>query len=313
MPVDSELLPILGALNGMPRLQDVPLHFIREAAPPLPTGAPVEMARVTNRTIETPDGDLPVRIYHPEVSTLPLPVLVYYHGGGWVLGNLDSHDSVVRALAASAGCIVVSVGYRLAPEHRFPAAVHDCVSAALWVHANAMAFGADPHRIAVGGDSAGGNLATVVALTARDSGGPALVGQLLVYPATRLCGPRCGSLAANSEGYFLRTSDMDWFENHYLGDSRHATDSRASPLLAEDLGRLPPALVITAEFDPLCDQGEAYARRLSEAGTLCTLTRYAGAIHGFFGMPVAIGDRAVAQAGAWLKGIFANCTHAINA
>lgn len=253
MPVDSELLPILGALNGMPRLQDVPLQFIRDAAPPLPTGAPVAMARVTNRTIETPDGDLPVRIYHPGESAQPLPVLVYYHGGGWVLGNLDSHDSVVRALAASAGCIVVSVGYRLAPEHRFPAAVHDCVSAALWVHANAMAFGADPHRIAVGGDSAGRNLATVVALTARDSGGPALAGQLLVYPVTRLCGPRSGSLAANAEGYFLRT------------------------------------------------------------GTLCTLTRYAGAIHGFFGMPIAIGDRAVAQAGAWLKGIFANRIHAIQA
>jgi acetyl esterase len=156
----------------------------------------------------------------------------------------------------------------------------------------------------VGGDSAGGNLAAVVALTLRDSGGPTLAGQLLVYPATRLRGPREGSLVTNGEGYFLRASDIDWFENHYLGDSGDASDPRASPLLARDLSRLPPALVITAEFDPLCDQGEAYARRLSEAGVRCTNTRYVGAIHGFFGMPVAIADRAVAQAGDWLGGIF---------
>jgi acetyl esterase len=284
----------------MPRLQDVPLAFLRQGAPPLPTGAPVPMARVMDRKIETPEGDLSVRIYHPREAA-QLPVLVYYHGGGWVLGSLDSHDSVVRALAAAADCIVVSVDYRLAPEHRFPAAVRDCVSAVRWAHAHAAEFGADPARIAVGGDSAGGNLAAVVALTLRDSGGPALVGQLLVYPVTRLRGPCEGSLVTNSEGYFLRTCDVDWFESHYLGDSGDPSDPRASPLLARDLSRLPPALVITAEFDPLCDQGEAYARHLSEAGGVCTHTRYAGAIHGFFGMPAAIADRAVTQAADWLK------------
>ncbi len=303
MPVDPELLPILEALKGMPRLQDVPLEFLRQGPPPLPMGVPVAMARVTDRKIDTPDGDLPVRIYHPQEAAL-LPVLVYYHGGGWVLGNLDSLDSAVRALAVAANCIVVSVDYRLAPEHRFPEAIHDCVSAVRWVHAHAAQFGADSHRIAVGGDSAGGNLAAVVALTLRDSGGPTLAGQLLVYPATRLRGPREGSLVTNGEGYFLRATDIDWFENHYLGDSGDASDSRASPLLAPDVSRLPPALVITAEFDPLCDQGEAYARRLSEAGVLCTHTRYTGAIHGFFGMPVAIAARAVAQAGDWLRGVF---------
>jgi acetyl esterase len=303
VPVDPEFLPVLEALNGMPRLQDVPLEALRQGASPLPTGVPIAMARVTNRTIDTPDGELPVRIYHPREAAL-LPVLVYYHGGGWVLGNLDSLDSAVRALAVAAKCIVVSVDYRLAPEHRFPAAVHDCVSAVRWVHAHAAEFGADPHRMVVGGDSAGGNLAAVVALTLRDSGGPALAGQLLVYPVTRLRGPLEGSLVTNCEGYFLRTSDMDWFENQYLGDSGDASDPRASPLLARDLNRLPPALVITAEFDPLCDQGAAYARRLSEAGVLCTHTRYAGAIHGFFGMPVAIADRAVAQAAAWLERVF---------
>jgi acetyl esterase/lipase len=255
VPVDPELLPILEALKGMPPLQDVPLEFLRRGPQPLPTGVPVAMARVTNRKIDTPGGDLPVRIYHPQEAAL-LPVLVYYHGGGWVLGNLDSLDSAVRALAVAANCIVVSVDYRLAPEHRFPAAVHDSVSAARWVHAHAAEFGADPHRIAVGGDSAGGNLAAVVALTLRDSGGPTLAGQLLVYPATRLRCPRGGSLVTNGEGYFLRTTDIDWFENHYLGDSGDASDPRASPLLAQDVSRLPPALVITAEFDPLCDQGE---------------------------------------------------------
>jgi acetyl esterase len=303
VPVDPEFLPILAALNGMPRLQDVPLELLRRGPPPLPTGAPIAMARVTHRKIDTPAGELPVRIYHPQEAAL-LPVLVYYHGGGWVLGDLDSLDSAVRRLAMAANCIVVSVDYRLAPEFRFPTAVHDCKSAVRWVHAHAAEFGADSHRLAVGGDSAGGNLAAAVALTLRDSGGPSLAGQLLVYPATRLRGPREGSLVTNSEGYFLRTSDMDWFENQYLGDSGDASDPRASPLLAQDLSRLPPALVITAEFDPLCDQGEAYARRLSEAGVLCTHTRYAGAIHGFFGMPVAIADRAVAQAGDWLEGVF---------
>lgn len=295
---------MLEALNGMPRLQEVPLEVLRQGAPPLPTGAPIAMARVTNLKIDTPCGDLPIRIYYPAQAPL-LPVLVYYHGGGWVLGSLDSHDSVVRELAAAANCIVVSVDYRLAPEHRFPAAVHDCIFAARWVHAHATELGADSHRVAVGGDSAGGNLAAVVALSLRDSGGPPLAGQLLVYPVTRLRGPRQGSLVTNSDGYFLRTSDMDWFESHYLGESGDGTDPRASPLLAQDLSRLPPALVITAEFDPLCDQGEAYALRLSESGVLCTHTRYAGAIHGFIGVPAAIAVRAVAQTGDWLKGVFA--------
>lgn len=303
MPLDPEFLPILEALNGMPRLQDVPLEFLRQGPPPLPTSTPIAMARVTNRKIDTPAGELPVRIYRPREAAL-LPVLVYFHGGGWVLGNLDSLDSAVRRLAAAANCIVVSVDYRLAPEFHFPAAVDDCVSAVRWVHVHAVEFGADSQRLAVGGDSAGGNLAAAVALILRDSGGPSLAGQLLLYPVTRLHGPREGSLLTNSDGYFLRTSDLDWLENQYLGDSGDASDPRASPLLAQDLRRLPPALVITAEFDPLCDQGDAYARRLSEAGVVCTHTRYAGAIHGFFGMPVAIADRAVAQAGAWLEGVF---------
>lgn len=301
MPVDPQLLPLLEALKGLPHLQEMPLELLRQG-PGLPVSSPVALARVVNRNIPTADGDLPVRIYYPREASV-LPVLVYYHGGGWVLGNLDSHDAVVRELAATAGCVVVSVDYRLAPEYRYPAAVQDCLAATRWVYAHAAQIGVDPMRIAVGGDSAGGNLAAVVSLKLRDTGGPALKAQLLVYPATQLRAPREGSLVTNADGYFLRTVDMDWFENHYLGDSADPNDPAVSPLLARDLSRLPRALVITAEFDPLRDQGEAYARRLREAGVVCAYSCYAGAIHGFFGMPAAIGHRAVAEAGNWLKSV----------
>jgi len=197
------------------------------------------------------------------------------------------------------------VDYRLAPEHRFPTAVDDSAAAVRWVHAHAAEIGADPSRIAVGGDSAGGNLATVVALRMRDERGPKLAAQLLVYPMTRLRGPIEGSMAVSGEGYFLRAIDIEWFEDMYLGQSADASHPHASPLLVKELGGLPPALVITAEFDPLRDQGEVYARRLIEAGVDCVHTRYSGAFHGFFGMPAAIGRRAVAQAGDWLRVAFA--------
>jgi len=302
MPVDPELQGILEGLNAALPLADVPLELLRQGSP-IPMGIPMEMARVTNRKITTPVGDLAIRIYHsrePVTSGSGLPVLVYFHGGGFVLGNIDSHDTVVRALAKAADCIVVSVDYRLAPEHRFPAAVDDCLSAVRWVHQHASTFGADAARIAVGGDSAGGNLAAVVALQLRDDGAPKLAAQLLIYPVTRLNSPAEGSMLRNGQGYFLTTEAMTWFEQQYLGGSADADDPRASPLLARDVSRLPPTFVLTAEFDPLCDQGEAYARRLSEAEVPCTYVQYRGAIHGFFGMPIAIGQRAVVEAGEWL-------------
>ncbi len=304
MPVNPELQPIVELLSAAPPLAEVPLELLRQGSP-FPMGSPVEMARVTDRKITTRDAEIPIRIYHPREPTKSesgvLPVLVYFHGGGFVLGNIDSHDIIVRALAKIADCIVVSVDYRLAPEHRFPAAVNDCLSAVDWVHQQAATFGADPARIAVGGDSAGGNLATVVALLVRDQGGPKLAAQLLIYPVTRLNCPHEGSMVRNGEGYFLTTDAMVWFEQQYLGEAGDADHPQASPLLARDVSRLPPAFVLTAEFDPLHDQGEAYAQRLSDAGVPCTYRRYDGAIHGFFGMPVAIGQRAVAEAGEWLK------------
>jgi acetyl esterase len=304
MPVHPELQPIVELLSAAPPLAEVPLELLRQGSP-FPMGTPAEMARVTDRKITTRDAEIPIRIYHPrEPATSEsgaLPVLVYFHGGGFVLGNIESHDIIVRALAKIADCIVVSVDYRLAPEHRFPAAVNDCLSAVHWVHQQATTFGADPGRIAVGGDSAGGNLATVVALQVRDQGGPKLAAQLLIYPVTRLNCPPEGSMLRNGQGYFLTTDAMAWFEQQYLGKAGDADDPQASPLLARDVSRLPPAFVLTAEFDPLHDQGEAYARRLSDAGVPCTYTRYDGAIHGFFGMPVGIGQQAVGEAGEWLK------------
>jgi acetyl esterase len=304
MPVDSELQPMLEVMSGGPLLKDVPLADLRQGPSPIPTESPAPLPRVENRTIPTTWGSLPVRLYYPRLGA-PLPLLVYFHGGGFVLGNLESHDALLRLVALGADCIVASVDYRLAPEHRFPAAADDALAAARWAYTHAAEIGADPHALVVGGDSAGGNLATVAALRVRDEGGPELNGQLLVYPVTQLRAPRAGSMARCAEGYFLRASDMEWFADMYLGDSRSEADPHASPLLAPDLRGLPPALLITAEFDPLHDQGRAYATRLSAAGVNCEYSHYLGAIHGFFGMPASIGRRAVAESCAWLKKTFA--------
>ena len=302
MPVDVELQPILEELNKGPPLRDVALDLLRQGSP-IPTEPPAHLESVVNRSIALPHGDVRARIYHPHTRR-HLPVLVFFHGGGFVLGSLDSHDSLARMLALGADCIVVSVDYRLAPEHCFPAAVEDCFAALRWVHEHAAELGAAGGKIVVGGDSAGGNLATVAALRARDEGGPELAGQLLVYPVTRLRGPLTGSMATNGEGYFLRAIDMAWFEDMYLGASDAQSHPHASPLAAPDLRGLPPALLLTAEFDPLLDQGVAYARRLAESDVECDHRHYAGAIHGFFGMPTAISRRAVSEACTWLSAAF---------
>jgi acetyl esterase len=214
-------------------------------------------------------------------------VLVYFHGGGWVLGGLETHDGVCRGLANGAACVVVSVDYRLAPENKFPAAAEDCYAAAAWVAKHAPVIGGDPRRIAVGGDSAGGNLSAVVALMAGDRQGPELSLQLLVYPVTdSACDTP--SYRENAEGYLLTRDAMAWFWNHYVRDDRDRINPHAAPLRAGNVAGTPPALVITAEFDPLRDEGEAYARRLEAAGVPVTLTRYDGMIHGFFGMTMVM-------------------------
>jgi acetyl esterase len=262
------------------------------------------VARVENRAIPGPGPDVLVRIYTPE-GRGRFPVLVWFHGGGWVVGDLETADGTARRLTAQAGCVVVSVDYRLAPEARFPAAAEDCYAVTQWVAANAAGIDADPGRIAVGGDSSGGNLAAVVSLMARDRGVSPPVFQLLVYPVIARDFDT-GSYRQNGEGYGITSDSMKWYWDLYLTDDADASNPYAAPLLAKDLSGLPPALVITAEFDPLRDEGEAYAQRLREAGVTVTYSRYDGMIHGFFGMPAFIdrGRIAVGEASAALKAAF---------
>jgi acetyl esterase len=272
------------ATMNLPPLNTMSVEQARQVAAALSEmhGAPEPVGSVDNLVIPGPASEIPIRVYTPEQSG-PLPVLVYCHGGGWVVGDLESHDAVCRALANAAGCLVASVEYRLAPEHKFPAAAEDAYAATRWMAENAGQIAGDPQRIAVGGDSAGGNLAAAVALMARDRGGPQLTCQLLIYPLTESA---CETVSCqeNGEGYFLTLEMLRWFWNHYLGSDADRRNPYAAPLRARDLRGLPPALVLTAEFDPLRDEGEAYATRLRAAGVQVQCKRYDGMIHGFFSM-----------------------------
>ncbi len=243
-------------------------------------GSPIEMDAVVTRTIPGPAGPMPVRLYKPHESPPPRPLIVYYHGGGWVVGGLDTHDATCRHLAHETRAAVLAIDYRLAPEHRFPAAVEDAVAAFEWAVREAASLDCDSSRIAVAGDSAGGNLAAVVAQLTTRAGGPRPVVQLLIYPVTDLS-TKHPSYRLFSQGFFLTEAEMDWYRNHYLADEEAARDPRASPLLAPDLSGLPPTIVATAGFDVLRDEGEAYARRLQDAGVRVELRRTAGQIHGF--------------------------------
>jgi len=264
-------------------------------------GAPEPVAEVRDLTVPGPGGDLPLRLYLPALGG-PLPVLFYFFGGGWVLGTIDTADGVARSLANRSGALVAVPGYRLAPEHPFPAAIDDCYAAVRWVAAHAAEIGADPSRLLVGGDSAGGNLAAAVALRARDDGGPAFAGQLLVYPNTDQLADDQSMREADDPQLFNRHS-VAWYRQHYLSDPGDAASPLASPLRAQTLAGLAPALVITAEYDPLRDQGEAYARRLAAEGVPVTLSRYPGMAHGFFTMAgtVSASRDAIAQAAAQVR------------
>ena len=309
MPLDPQAKAIIDqfAAVGGAELHEMSVSQARELILGMAglAGEPEPIARVENRMVPGPAGDIPIRVYTP-VGTAPFPVLVYFHGGGWVIGNLDTHDGVCRSLANRVGCIVVSIDYRLAPEHPFPAAPEDCYAATRWIAEHAATLGADRGRIAVGGDSAGGNLAAVVALMARDRGGPKLVYQLLIYPATD-ADFETRSCRENAEGYFLTRADMIWFWNHYAPRDEDRRNPYAAPLRAASLGGLPPALVITAEFDPLRDEGEAYAARLRDEHVPVRLSRYDGMIHGFFQMGAVVdrGRAAVEEAARALGQAFA--------
>lgn len=265
---------------------------------------PIPMQRVVNRTIPRPEGEIPIRIYQP-VPGDNLPILVYFHGGAFRMGDLDTHDGICRALALGASAVVVSVDYRLAPEHPFPAGVEDCYAATEWVFSNAADIGGESTRIAVGGDSAGGNLAAVTALKARDLGGPRLVFQLLVYPVTDLSSYDTDSWRNLGTDYFP-TREMSLFTRElYIPHRADRTRLWASPLLASDHSNLPKALVITAQFDPLRDEGQAYVTKLRSAGVEARHIRYDGVLHGFFGIPIfRKGQQALNQAAAALEEAF---------
>jgi acetyl esterase len=259
--------------------------------------APPEVALSRDLSADGPDAPIPLRYYRPKGApdSAVLPVLVYFHGGGWVIGDLDTHDTLCRQLANLAGCAVVATDYRMGPEHRFPAAVNDCLAAARWVRAHAAELRLDPTRLAVGGDSAGGNLAAVVSIAAREAGDLPIAFQLLIYPATDMHST-LPSHAENGVGYLLTHEAMQYFMGHYMPDRTVYADWRASPLLHPNLSRLPPALVLTAGYDPLRDEGAAYADRLTAAGTPATYVCFPRQIHGFLGMGKII-DEANAAVG----------------
>lgn len=302
MPLDPQAKKLLQQLAEMelPPLSTLEALQARELVAKLRGKElrPQAVGRVENRTLL----NIPVRIYTPESST-PLPVLVYFHGGGWVLGNLDAADNICRSLANGGGCIVVSVDYRLAPEHKFPAAVEDAYAVTNWVAKNAAALHGDSTRIAVGGDSAGGNLAAAVALMARDQGEPSLVYQLLIYPATQYGFETQSYQEFGQGGFGLTKEEMVWFWHHYLADAADGQNPYASPLLANTLTKLPPACIITAECDVLRDEAEAYAARLQSAGVSVQRHRYDGMIHSFVGMGAVLdqGKQALTDIAAELR------------
>ena len=311
MALDPAIQPLLDALNAAdaPDSTTMDPPAVRELFRGMMAfdGDPSAVAKVEERTVPGPTGDIPVRVYRPEGDG-PFPILVWYHGGGWVIGDIDTADTAARRLCSLADALVVSVDYRLAPEHPYPAGTDDGWAALTWVAEHGAELGGDPSRLAIGGDSAGGNLTAQAALRAAAEGGPAIALQLLVYPCCDLT-LSYPSIRENGEGYFLTEAMMQWFVGHYLSSDGDAEDPDVSPLSASDeaLAKVAPAHVITAEYDPLRDEGEAYAARLAELGVPTTSQRYDGMVHGFFQMcaitPVAVtANEAAAEA---LKKAFA--------
>jgi acetyl esterase/lipase len=299
-PQCKAFLDQLASMGGTPLHEMAPSEARAMALPPDLAGPKQPIHRVADRTVPGPAGRLPIRVYTPTPAS-GLPGLVYFHGGGFVLGTLDSADRVCRDLAHLAGRVVVSVDYRLAPEHPFPAAVDDAVAATQYVIENAGEFGIDARQVAVGGESAGGNLAAVTALRCRGSVTPSLAFQLLVYPQVDFA-DESPSMREYAAGHFITSDMLAYFDRHYLGASPNRRQPDVSPLAA-DLSGLPPAFVLTAECDPLRDQGEAYARKLEQAGVPVRTKRYEGMIHPFFSLAgiIAGGRTAITDAASALK------------
>lgn len=308
MPVDPQIQVLIDARAKLPPMHTLSVADARlqMAARAIPGLRIPEVASVVNRDMQGPAGSLPLRIYTPEGDG-PFPIMVFFHGSGFVVCDLDTHDAMCRNLCAGTGCVVVSVDYRLAPENKFPAAPDDCLAATRWAVDNAGLLRGDTSRVIVAGDSAGGNLAAVTALRCRDEDGPALAGQLLIYPVTDYHTPGTPSYEENADGYGLGRAGMEWFWNHYLADPSHATHPHAAPLRANNLGGLPPAYVTTAEYDPLRDEGEYYGQALAAAGVTTRIKRWDGVNHGFFFF-VGIVDKsgaAMDEACAWVNEVLA--------
>jgi acetyl esterase len=311
MPLDPQAETIIGLVKqaGLPELWQLTPDQAREqfATRVQKMEARESIHRTRDQRIPGPGSDIPIRIYWPREARAGelFPLLLWFHGGGFVIGSLDTHDSACRLLANQADCVVVAVDYRLAPEFKFPAAVEDTHAALRWLAVHAREIGADPNRIAVGGDSAGANLATVVSILARDEGHPKIAFQLLLYPCTAP-EPETPSHRKFAEGYVLNRNTIVWFYKHYLHNRRDVNDFRFAPLVAEDLSDLPPALLLVAGYDPLRDEGVDYARRLIEAGNRVMLVNYEGMIHGFilWGGVLDAARRAIAQSAAALREAF---------
>ena len=305
MPLDPALAPLLEQVNALPPMSQGTPEEARAAFTQLTSLAsalspPPEVGSATDIEVDGAEGPLPARLYVPTPAGAegPLPTLVFLHGGGFTIGDIASYDAQCRTLCAGAGVALLSVEYRLGPEHPFPAAADDAIAATGWALDNADRLGGDPDAIGVGGDSAGGNLSAVAAQAHRDR----LAGQLLLYPVTDFTTEHA-SLARNGEGLFLTRDDMEWFRGNYLPNEADGADPKASPMLADDLSGLPRAVVLTAEYDPLVDDGEAYAEALEAAGVPVVKRRFGGLIHGFLalGAMSAMASEAVEQVCADLR------------
>jgi len=308
MPLDPKIKALLDQMAGLPRIEELSVAAARKQVESrIPANLPtLAVASVLNRSIPGPGVDLRVRIYTPNGNG-PFPLMVFFHGSGFVLCSLDTHDGTCRNLCSAAGCIVVSVDYRLAPENKFPAGPEDCYAATKWAADHARELNADPGRVVIAGDSAGGNMVAVTALMIRDKGGPAPSGQLMIYPVTDYFNSSHPSYSENAEGYGLTAAGMRWFWTHYLNRESEGDSPFVSPLRASNLRGLPPALIITAEYDVLRDEGERYGERLAEAGVLTKVSRYDGMNHGFFQMYgiVEKAKQALEESATWLKERFA--------
>ncbi len=306
MPLAPEVAALLPAIHAQAPMHQRPLASLRQVRDRIDPSREQAVGDVRDLQVPTRAASVRARLYAPEQAPAVLPLLIMVHGGGFVFGDLQGYyDHICRVLCAQVHCRVLSVNYRLAPEHKFPAAADDVFDALSWAHAQAEMLGVDPQRIALGGGSAGANLATSTALRLRDTGGPAMAGQLLLYPIVDWHTPASGSMSEFADGHYLTGADVHWFWQQYLAteDDRH--HPFAVPLAASDLSQLPPALVITAEFDPLRDGGELYAQLMDAAGVAVRLSRYAGMVHGFLAFPTPRAEEALQEAALWLRGLFA--------